>query len=109
MEYRCQEPLADMSYRFEKVSAQTDVTSVRPLLPPLQFPAYEVGARCGSLPGGTRTLPGMACGQPSSQVSIRSFAGRDFQRDSIFYFPWFSNAQNNPVLEEIEVHSDSRF
>lgn len=34
MEYRCQEPLADMSYRLAKVSAQTDVTSVRPLLPP---------------------------------------------------------------------------
>lgn len=100
-----------MSYRFSKVSAQTDVTSVS--LPVPRFPAHEVGARCDSLPGGNVRTDSSHDGLWPAllQVSIHMFAGRDSQKCSIFYFLGLSNTQDklDPMLEKIEVPSDTRF
>lgn len=56
-----------------------------------------------------RTLPVTAYGQPFSR-SIHTFAGRDSQKLSIFYFLGLSNTKDklDPMLEEIEVSSDTR-
>lgn len=99
-----------MSYRSSKLSVQTDVTSAS--LPIPQFPAHEVGARCDSRPGGNERTDSSCDGLWPTllQVSIHTFAGRDSQKHSIFYFLRLSNTKDklDPMLEEIEVSSDTR-
>lgn len=100
----------DMRYKLSKVSAQTDDTSMRPPPPP-SFLLMKWVPDVILSPEDCkeeRTLPLMACGQPSSTLLL---GGRDAQKYSIFYFLRLPNIQSklDPVLEEVEVHSDNTF
>lgn len=94
-----------MSYRFSKVSVRTDVTSASLPVPPNFLLMKGVPAVILSLDSSCDSRwPALL------QVSIHMFAGGDSQKCSVSYLLGLSNTQDklDPMLEEIEVPSDTR-
>lgn len=95
-----------MSYRFSKVSAQTDVTSASLPVPPNFLLMKGVPAVILSLDSSCDgRWPALL------QVSTHTFAGGDSPKCSSLYLLGLSNTQDklDPMLEEMEVTSDIRF